>query len=65
MSVSLLTTTQAAAFLSVSPRTMEDWRLRGGGPPFVKLASKCVRYHPTDLSAFIARRTYDNTGQAA
>ncbi len=59
----LLTTAQAAHFLSVSPRTLEDWRLRGLGPPFRKLSGRLVRYAREDLELFLtgARRT--NTGQ--
>jgi len=64
MSEPLLTTTQAANQLAVSPRTMEDWRLRGGGPPFVKLGSRCVRYRMEDLEQFIADASCNNTGEA-
>lgn len=58
----LLTTSQAATFLGVSPRTLEDWRLRGGGPQFRKLR-RLVRYHPADLMRFAERDIRDNTGQ--
>jgi hypothetical protein len=60
----LFDTKQAAAFLNVSPRTLEDWRWRGGGPLFRKLGQRLVRYSRDDLSAFIARNTYANTGMA-
>jgi hypothetical protein len=38
----------AADFLSVSTRTLEGWRLRGGGPVFIK-AGRSVRYRLCDL----------------
>ncbi|MDP9103745.1 MAG: helix-turn-helix domain-containing protein [Pseudomonadota bacterium] len=38
----------AAEFLDVSTRTLEGWRLRGGGPVFIK-AGRSVRYRPCDL----------------
>lgn len=60
----LLTTEQAAAFLGLSPRTLEDWRLRGGGPVFRKLGSRLVRYSPSDLTAFIETSARANTGGA-
>jgi hypothetical protein len=59
----LMTTRQAAAWLCVSPRTLEDWRLRGGGPTFRKLG-RSVRYAPSDLQAFIDHGRFENTGQA-
>jgi len=58
----LLTTAEAAAHLGTSPRTLEDWRLRGGGPVFRKVGSRLVRYAPTDLDAFIAEGARVNTG---
>ncbi|MFI9295360.1 helix-turn-helix domain-containing protein [Streptomyces gardneri] len=45
---SLLTTTQAAEYLSVSTGTLANWRYRREGPPFVK-AGKSVRYRLKDL----------------
>lgn len=57
----LLTTAQAAKRLGLAKRTLEDWRVRGGGPVFRKLGSR-VCYHPSDLSAFSAERARANTG---
>jgi hypothetical protein len=59
----LLSTRDAGAFLRVSPRTLEDWRLRGGGPLFRKLGRRLVRYRRADLEAFLADATRANTGQ--
>jgi len=47
----------AARELGVSPKTLEAWRARGEGPPFVRLSRTCVRYALTDLRDFIAART--------
>lgn len=44
----LLTTTEAAAYLRLSPRTLENWRWRGGGPRFRKLGDR-VLYAQGDL----------------
>ena len=38
----LLTTTDAAAYLHVSPRTLEKWRLQGDGPRYRKLVHRVV-----------------------
>lgn len=39
----LLTIDELSEYLDVSRRTIDGWRLRGGGPPFVKFG-KSVRY---------------------
>ena len=40
---SLLTEAKAAKFLAVSVRTLQAWRTKGIGPPFVRLG-RAVRY---------------------
>jgi predicted site-specific integrase-resolvase len=49
----LLTPVQAAERLGVSPQVLERWRGAGGGPVFVKLSGKFVRYRQQDLDAFV------------
>lgn len=58
----MLTTMQAAWWLGVSPRTLEDWRFRGGGPKFRKVGKRLVRYFEGDLEAFSEQCTMINTG---
>lgn len=58
----LLSTVEAGAVLGVSPRTLEDWRLRGGGPQFRKLGRRIVRYLAEDLAAFVEGAARVNTG---
>jgi predicted DNA-binding transcriptional regulator AlpA len=57
----MLNQEQAAALLAVEPRTLEAWRLKGGGPQFVRLSRRCVRYRPADLEAWIAARVAAST----
>jgi hypothetical protein len=59
-----LDTVQAAEFLAVSPRTLEDWRYRGGGPLFRKIG-RMVRYTVRDLIAFADACIRTNTAGAA
>lgn len=61
----LLTTTQAAAILGLSPRTLEGLRVRGGGPRFVRLSARAVRYRHEDLAAWIEAGVRTNTAEAA
>lgn len=58
-----LTTEQAAQALGLSPRTLEGWRVRGGGPRFAKLTRGVVRYRIEDLCDWLAERVVANTAQ--
>ena len=60
----VLTQEQVAQLLQVSPRTLEDWRLRGGGPPFVKASRRCVRYPRAALETWVQTRTVGSTTEA-
>jgi hypothetical protein len=46
----------------LKPTTLEAWRCRGGGPPFLKLG-KAVRYRRADLENFMESRLRMNTGK--
>jgi Helix-turn-helix domain len=54
---------QAAMFLGVSVRTLQAWRVRGGGPPFLKIG-RCVRYQRRALVEFQAAHTVSSTSEA-
>ena len=45
----LMDETQAAAFLGLTRRALQNFRLNGKGPQFVKLGERCVRYRKRDL----------------
>lgn len=59
-----LTTFEAAKFLSVTPRTLEQMRQHGSGPLYVRLTPKCIRYRVKDLieyqEANLKRNTLEN-----
>jgi hypothetical protein len=58
----LITTKDAALLLAVSPRTLEAWRLRGGGPRYVCLTNgRTVRYRKSDIDAFIVAHLQNST----
>ena len=42
-----------ATFLGVKARTLQAWRLRGKGPPFVKISRRAVRYRRADVECFV------------
>lgn len=51
-----LTSAQAAKYLNVNPRLMDDWRWRKRGPKFVKVGNS-VRYKRDELEVFIHQST--------
>ncbi len=58
-----LTETQAAELLAVSVRTLQAWRTRGGGPPYVKIG-RAVRYQRRALAMFQEQHTVTSTSDA-
>ena len=50
-----LTTRQAAALLSLSPRTLDRYRVAGKGPPFRRFGSR-IAYARADLEEWAAQR---------
>jgi hypothetical protein len=60
---SALNETQAAQFLGVSVRTLQAWRVRGGGPLYCKIG-RSVRYQRKVLIAFQEACTVSSTTDA-
>ncbi len=58
----IATTREAAAFLRLSPRTLERWRYLGCGPPYLKLGGRCVYCEITDPVGHPVMMTEDNRG---
>jgi len=59
----LLTQREAALTLSLSVRSMERMRSRGGGPKFVRLSRGRVAYQECDLAEWIAKRVVSSTSE--
>lgn len=55
-----LTNDEAAAFLRLSPRTLEKQRVMGGGPRFRKFGRR-VMYAIADLEAWADARSFETT----
>ena len=53
----------AAAYLGYTIRALQNWRLRGGGPVYVKVSARSIRYRRRDLLAWIETKTQANTSQ--
>lgn len=59
---SLLTEDEAARRLSMSVRSLQGWRVRGGGPPFLKIG-RSVRYSPSALESWVRSREQGHTAE--
>lgn len=58
----LLTETEAAEILGLSIRTLQAWRLTGGGPRYAKIG-RLVRYSNADLAAFVEAGARTSTSE--
>ena len=59
----LLTEKEAAEALGFTPRFLQERRLRGGGPQFVRVSARAVRYRPEDLQTWAAERVRGSTSE--
>ncbi len=62
---SLINETEAAKFLGYTVRALQNWRVRGGGPDFVKVSSRSIRYRRRDLISWAESLLVANTSQFA
>ena len=54
---------KAADMLGFSVRALQNWRCRGGGPKFVRVSARAIRYRRRELLIWIEARTVANTAQ--
>ena len=55
----LLNTRDVAAELGLSERTLESWRWKGEGPPFLRVGRRRVVYTREDLRDWLVRQRRD------
>lgn len=51
---------EVAELLGVTERCIEGWRVRGGGPRYVRVG-RLIRYRHSDVSAWLDARTRAST----
>lgn len=63
----LLDTKAAAPFIGVSCGTLENWRVMGRGPKFIKTPGKRgkVLYDPADIETWREQNRFQSTSEAA
>lgn len=60
----LLTEKEAAQTLGLSVRTLQGWRRVGGGPRFLSLSRRAVRYRIEDIETWMDSHAVENTTEA-
>jgi|TARA_B100001964_G_scaffold114273_1_gene127438 hypothetical protein len=58
----LFNETEAADTLRLSKRTLQKWRVKGGGPLYRQIGSRIV-YMFEDLKSFLDKRKRSNTSE--
>ncbi len=51
----------AAKFVNLSVRSIQGYRYKGGGPNFVRLSARCVKYRRCDLRKWAEARMRTST----
>lgn len=57
-------TAEASRILGLPACTLNTWRSRGGGPPYVKLGRRSIRYQRRVLFQWMAARERRNTADS-
>ena len=60
----LLDERSAAKFLRISVRTLQRYRVDGGGPTFTKVSVKRICYLMRDLTSYLEARRFVSTSAA-
>jgi predicted DNA-binding transcriptional regulator AlpA len=54
---------EAAEYLGFTQRALQAWRSRGGGPRYVRISSRAIRYRRCDLDAWIMQRLHNDASE--
>jgi excisionase family DNA binding protein len=57
----LLDEYEVASWLSISVRTLRNWRVQGGQIPFIRVGKKSIRYRSSDVESWLASRVRTST----
>ncbi len=59
----LLTEGETADLLGMTVSFLQARRIRGGGPPFIRVGSRTVRYDVRDLDRWIEKQRRESTSE--
>lgn len=57
----LINEADAAAFMGLTVRCLQGWRYRGGGPQYIRISARCIRYRRQDLQVYANARVRIST----
>lgn len=57
----LINEAEAAKFLNLTARTIQGYRYKGGGPRYVRISSRCVKYRRIDCREWAEARMRTST----
>ena len=63
MNKEALTEREAAQFLGLAPRTLNNWRYHNLGPAFIRVGTRSIRYLLPDLEAYRQQQRTTTTEQ--
>lgn len=61
----LINEKEAAEYIGHSVRALQNWRLRGGGPKFIKVSGRSIRYRRIELDEWANSKLVSSTSEAA
>jgi len=60
----LVNENEAASFIGYTIRALQGWRVKGGGPRFVRVSARSIRYRRRDLIEWAEERLKASTSEA-
>lgn len=60
----LINENEAAFFVGYTIRALQGWRVKGGGPMFVRVSGRSIRYRRRDLIDWAEERLKRTTSEA-
>lgn len=63
MAAAVFRTRDASEYLGMPQSTLEKLRLRGDGPPFIRLTGRAIGYLKEDLDRWLRERRVSSTSQ--
>ncbi len=61
----LINENEAAGFVGYTTRALQGWRVKGGGPKFIKVSARSIRYRRRDLIDWAEAHLCSHTSEAA
>ena len=59
----LVNENEAASFIGYTIRALQGWRVKGGGPQFIRVSARSIRYRRRDLIEWAEARLKRTTSE--